>query len=59
MLINDKVQSLALPTEFSGIVIHQIQDEKKPALKSRFFNVAPQLGLEPRTNGLTVRCSTN
>ena len=25
----------------------------------RFFNMAPQPGLEPGTHGLTVRCSTD
>ncbi len=45
---------------FSSLIYSKIKikDEKKPA-KSRFFNVAPQPGLEPGTNGLTVRCSTN
>ena len=53
-------QSVALATELLRRNINFTKFQtKKNLLKAGFFNVAPQPGLEPGTNGLTVRCSTN
>ena len=33
-------------------------DEKSPTAMSGLFDLAPPVGFEPTTNGLTVRCAT-